>query len=51
LGIVLHFFFNLVIIRFGGTAVFLISPSLIALLIFFFDDFKKLSNLLQKSSS
>ena len=28
LGIVLHFFFNLVIIRFGGTAVFLISLGL-----------------------
>ena len=51
LGIVLHFFFNLVIIKFGGTAVFLVSLALIALLILFLNDFKKLSNLLQKSSS
>jgi len=51
LGIVLHFFFNLVTIKFGGTAVFLVSLALIALLILFLNDLKKLSNLLQKSSS
>jgi len=50
-GIVLHFFFNLAIIKFGGIAVFLVSFVLIALLILFLNDFKKLSNLLQKSSS
>ena len=51
LGIALHFFFNLVVIKFGGATVFLASLVLIALLILFLNDFKKLSNSLQKSSS
>jgi len=45
LGIVLHFFFNLVIIRFGGTAVFLISLGLFLVtigLLWAFDLLKKI---------
>ncbi|MGB9763651.1 MAG: PrsW family glutamic-type intramembrane protease, partial [Minisyncoccia bacterium] len=46
-GIILHFVFDLVIIKSGGIALFLVSLALITLLIIFLISLKKSSNLLQ----